>query len=146
MPKSTAITDRLLAKVAESPSGCWLWQASVDQYGYGRIKIGGRQGRPVAAHRVAYEQLVGPIPDGLELDHLCRMPACVNPAHLEPVTRGVNQTRAFAARAMTRTHCEKGHELIAGNIVPRTDRYSECRTCHNQNTRDSMRRIRAART
>jgi hypothetical protein len=68
-------------------SGCWIWQRYINRHGYGRLARGGKRGTPrQLAHRWYYERLVGPIPDGLELDHLCRNRACVNPDHLEPVT------------------------------------------------------------
>ena len=69
---------------------CWIWQASLHR-GYGQFAVSSRQ--IVIAHRFAYEELVGPIPDGLHLDHLCRQPKCVNPWHLEPVTPLVNVRR-----------------------------------------------------
>ncbi len=64
--------------------GCWEWIGSKDKLGYGRINSGGHTGVPMLAHRVAYEDLVGPIGAGLELDHTCHNPACVNPEHLRP--------------------------------------------------------------
>ncbi len=76
------------AKV-EFTDACWLWTASTDWYGYGWFWVGA----PRRAHRVCYEWLVGPIPAGLELDHLCRVPACVRPEHLEPVTHAENVRR-----------------------------------------------------
>lgn len=81
------------------PNGCWIW-VGVRHFGYGRFMVSTRREAPkcVAAHRFSYERLVGPIPLGLDLDHLCRNRACVNPAHLEPVTRQVNIARGFAAR------------------------------------------------
>lgn len=72
---------------------CWLWTGYRHPKGYGAIGIGGRAGRPHPAHRVAYELLIDDIPPGLELDHLCRNPSCVNPWHCEPVTRAVNLAR-----------------------------------------------------
>lgn len=79
------------AKVRRLPSGCWQWTGAIDKTGYGRFTIG--RGRSQAAHRFAYELHVGPILPGLDLDHLCRNRWCVNPAHLEPVTRSVNLSR-----------------------------------------------------
>jgi len=71
-------------------SGCWIWHGYKHSQGYGRLRVGGRK---VLAHRFAYELLIGPIPEGTTLDHLCENPACVNPAHLEPVTQGENMRR-----------------------------------------------------
>lgn len=81
---------RFWAKVAITPS-CWLWQGWADRDGYGALDVGGRFTR---AHRFAYEELVGPIPDGLTIDHLCRVRNCVNPDHMEPVTLAENTRRA----------------------------------------------------
>ncbi len=86
---------------------CWLWAAGLDGHGYGQFRVGSRTDgtrRMVRAHRWAYEHLVGVIPDGLDLDHLCRTPRCVNPAHLEPVTNRENSRRGFASRGATARH------------------------------------------
>ena len=80
---SNTLYQRFWAKVNKTDT-CWLWTASTLN-GYGQIKAGGRFGKILLAHRVAYEMLVGPIPEGLQLDHLCRVTLCVNPKHLEPV-------------------------------------------------------------
>jgi hypothetical protein len=76
--------------------GCWIWQRSQDGHGYGTACLPGQ--RRVKAHRMVYEREVGPIPAGLDLDHLCRTPLCVNPAHLEPVTRRENVARSRCVR------------------------------------------------
>lgn len=88
---------------------CWLWTASLNAYGYGQFSPA--HGKPVRSHRLSYELIVGPIPEELTLDHLCRVRHCVNPAHLEPVTMGVNILRGdtISARYALRTHCKKGH-------------------------------------
>lgn len=80
----------------DGPDGCWLWTGFRRPAGYGQT--GRNRGSAKQAHRVAYEMLVGPIPAGMELDHLCRMTPCVNPAHLEPVTPAENRRRAIRAR------------------------------------------------
>lgn len=86
------LEERFWEKV--EPTGfCWNWTAST-RNGYGQISVGGRKGRIAGAHRVAYELLIGPIPDGLVIDHLCRNTLCVNPDHLEPVTVRENALRA----------------------------------------------------
>ena len=81
------LPDRFSSKVLIGLGGCWCWQASRNRKGYGQYSI---KGRPVLAHRWAYEQLRGPIPDGMHIDHLCRVRHCVNPEHMEPVTPAEN--------------------------------------------------------
>jgi len=83
------IEDRFWPKV-EKTSGCWNWTASLNTSGYGQIGSGGQFGRPHLAHRVAYELEVGPIPEGMQVDHLCFNRICVNPAHLRLVTNKQN--------------------------------------------------------
>lgn len=96
------LAARLLSHVVKQESGCWLWQGARGGDGsYGAIGVGSmRDGsrRMEYAHRVSYSVFVGPIPDGLQIDHLCNNKRCVNPEHLEPVTRGENQRRANAGR------------------------------------------------
>lgn len=89
---------------------CWLWTSVTNEAGYGTMKV---RSKFWLAHRWVYEQLVGPIPEGLVLDHLCRVRHCVNPDHLEPVTTGENIRRGLVA--LERTHCPKGHEYSEDN-------------------------------
>lgn len=138
MPKfeDGRLPDRFWAKISPCPmTGCWLWTGSLTVAGgYGQFRSGGR---PRRAHRLAYETLVGPIPDGLHLDHLCRTPCCVNPAHLEPVTGPENTRRGVAGMAqLARTHCPRGHEYSERNtyLEPRRGGKApgrHCRECHN---------------
>lgn len=126
--------DRFWAKVAKStPGACWEWTASLTSTGYGQFNDGSRIR---TAHRFAYELVVGPVPDGLVLDHLCRNATCINPAHLEPVTQRENIMRsptAPPALNARKTHCKHGHELDGANlrIRERPNRLPErvCRTC-----------------
>jgi hypothetical protein len=100
------LPERFWSKVTPEPnSGCWIWIASLGTSGYGQFSV---ENRPLKAYRVAYEALVGPVPDGLELDHLCRVRCCVNPAHLEPVTHAENMRRGDSFQR-NKTHCPKGH-------------------------------------
>lgn len=81
--------------IPEPNSGCWLWVGSVTGPGYGQISNPDRRGKPLLAHRVSYELHVGPIPEGFDLDHLCRVRCCINPRHLDPVTRRENLRRGI---------------------------------------------------
>lgn len=109
--------DAMLGKILdrcipEPNSGCWLWLGTLNAYGYGVLRYSHR-GQAIA-HRVAYEILRGPIQDGLSLDHLCRIRCCVNPRHLEPVTRGENVRRG-ENNNRAKTHCIHGHEFSKEN-------------------------------
>lgn len=91
------IAERLWQRVRKT-EGCWEWEGSTTKAGYGQIFNGSPgQNSMTYTHRLAYELLVGPIPDGLEIDHLCRNKVCCNPAHLEPVTPAENRGRANRA-------------------------------------------------
>jgi hypothetical protein len=123
---SPAILARFMSKVNKT-SDCWLWTAYCNPAGYGKFAIGRLP--QWYAHRWSYTQFVGPIPDGLQIDHLCRVKACVNPDHLEAVTGAVNTRRA----ADVVTHCPKGHEYTPENTyVNNTKRgpMRDCRECH----------------
>lgn len=109
------LEERFWAKVEKS-DGCWLWVGAKTASGYGIVWMD----RGVRyAHRVAWETQVGPIPSGLQVDHLCRVRACVNPAHLEPVTPRENTLRgeSFAAVEARRTHCPQGHPYAGENLI-----------------------------
>jgi hypothetical protein len=111
--------------------GCWLWTGRVESNGYANITSGisPSGGTSRLAHRVAYELLIGPIPDGLHLDHLCRIRHCVNPDHLEPVTIQENVRRGI--HGVLRTHCANGHELTGHNLMISADgSRRRCRACH----------------
>lgn len=126
--------DRFVDKIALMPSGCWQWMAG-GVGGYGLLWL--KPKKPQLAHRFAYEWLVGPIPDGLTLDHLCRNRGCVNPSHLEPVTQGENTLRGqtVAARNAQKTRCIHGHPFDDANthIAPNGSRI--CRTCRLERSR-----------
>lgn len=125
---TTSLLEQLLARTnqvdvppADRPDLglCWLWQGPTDRHGYGVYHR--RQPGTNFAHRLMYEALVGPIPEGLVIDHLCRVPACCNPEHLEPVTQAENirRGRALAVlrqRTAERTHCPNGHRYEPGSF------------------------------
>jgi hypothetical protein len=94
-----ANAERRFWEKVEKGSGCWLWRGRLSGGGYGQFKVAGRE---AMAHRYAYELLVGAIPDGREIDHLCRVRACVNPAHLEAVTHSTNVSRSVPYWERTR--------------------------------------------
>ncbi len=113
---------------------CWLWTAYTGSWGYGKFWISSRKG--VRPPRYAYEFCVGPIPEGLTLDHLCRVRACVNPDHLEPVTNRENILRGcgVAATNARKTHCLRGHAFTKANTyIPYFGRRI-CRTCRRLRT------------
>lgn len=119
---------------------CWVYTGYRNHKGYGWIRAGSRG--KASVHRVVYEALVGPIPDGLLLDHLCRVRSCCNPAHLEPVTQWENTRRgvSFSATNAAKTRCPQGHEYDAVNtyVHVRTNR-RHCRAC--QRDRDRRRAV-----
>lgn len=130
-----ATLDRFLAKI-EITEECWLWTASCDGTGYGKISINGRL---VPAHRASYELFIGPIPEGLDLDHLCRVHRCVRPEHLEPVTRRENLIRGetIIATQVLVDRCPQGHEYTPENIYrwSRQPTQRKCLTCRRERSK-----------
>ena len=123
-------------------SGCWIWMAALTHNGYGRFKV---HGKTVRAHRFGYEQTCGNIPLGLELDHSCRIPCCVNPAHVEVVTRRVNNARSNSPSAVNagKTHCENGHSFATENTYFYPGRLHRlCRACHRAHMRAYRKRTK----
>ena len=112
-------------------TSCWVWQLSTDRDGYGNLWA---RGTSQKAHRVYYEDHVGPVPKGLQLDHLCRVRSCVNPEHLEPVTAQVNVLRGISPAAVnaTRTSCPAGHPYDDENTKILARGWRRCRTCERQ--------------
>lgn len=114
--------ERVMDRVVITESGCWEFTGSRQKRGHGLVRVGKRLAK---AHRVTYEAVIGPIPAGLDLDHvICQNPPCVNPAHLEPVTRGENGRR----EADRRTTCRRGHPWTPENVVY-VGKNRTCATC-----------------
>lgn len=127
--------ERFWPKVAMQPDGCWRWVGATQNNGYGVLAMPGR--RVVLAHRWSYEHFVGSIPRGLEIDHLCRVRVCVNPAHMEAVTHRENGLRgeggkARGAQMRAKTHCVHGHEFTPENTRIKRDGNRACRTCNRE--------------
>lgn len=127
--------------------GCWEWTAGLrNGEGYGNFHL---RGRNCAAHRVSYAEFVGPIPEGADLDHLCRNRRCVRPSHLEPVTRKENLHRGqgVAAKNKAKTHCPQGHPYDAENTVTHTHRTGSvmryCRICMTKHKRAYAAKIKS---
>lgn len=136
------LPERFWSKVRLAESGCWEWAGSKVN-GYGGISFDGRTKK---AHRVSYETLVGAVPDGLFLDHLCRNRGCVNPTHLEVVTGRENVLRGNSPAAIhaRRTHCKYGHEKTPVNtMVP--GGWRRCVECIRANQKKRNRETSAAR-
>jgi hypothetical protein len=130
-PIDAAAIARFWSRI-EKTDGCWLWTGPLDHGGYGTFRFERQRKLYVLmAHRIAYEQIIGPIPDGLVLDHLCRVRNCCNPHHLEPVTRGENVLRGDSpnARSARATHCPQGHPYDEANTYRTPNGTRQCRIC-----------------
>jgi len=120
------------------PNGCWQWTGRLTPDGYGHSFI---DGKLRMAHRVVYERAIGPIPPGLQLDHLCRNRGCVNPYHMQPVTQRENALRGngFSGVNARKTHCPRGHKFSEENTYrsPKGGRF--CRACRRTSNRERYR-------
>lgn len=140
--------ERFLEKVEPEPNtGCWLWTSIVGNNGYGLFHNGEKI---VIAHRWSYENFRGPIPGGLEIDHICRVRCCVNPQHLRALTRYENIMRAttnpIVAHA-NKTHCLRGHELSGDNLYYRPSNGQRvCKACRKIHAKAAKTRSREQRS
>jgi len=134
LPGTTVSPASIFYRV-DASGDCWLWIGGRTANGYGRV-WDGKRSRP--AHTLIYEALVGPVGSGLELDHLCKNPPCVNPDHLEPVTHQENVRRsAVGSAARNRNslndYCRSGrHEWVAANIYTYSTGKQQCRPCQSE--------------
>lgn len=143
MKPPVPLHERFIAKVQMTDT-CWLWKGALNDGGYGRLMVDGHF--MARAHRVSYELFIGPIPAGLDLDHLCRVRHCVNPYHLEPVTRRENLMRGetIPARNAAKVECPNGHPL-SGDYLSRSEPSRRCRICYNRRMREYNARKSASR-
>ena len=130
-PSRGSFEERFWSQVdKEAALGCWVWTGGKLASGYGSVALDGTR---FVTHRVVWEMLRGPIPDGLQIDHLCRNRACCNPDHLEPVEQKTNLLRGVSQPAINarKTHCIRGHEFTPENTYrrPGCPQARNCRTC-----------------
>lgn len=132
LPPKAAHPERFWEKVSKD-TGCWEWQAARYPTGYGMYML---KKRPRYAHRIAYELAIGPIPPGLEIDHLCRNRSCVRPDHLEPVTKAENILRSESppAQSARATECPNGHPWDAANTYWYRG-WRHCKACRRETNR-----------
>jgi len=117
----------------DASGDCWQWTGAVSSHGYGSFRL---QDKSKLPHRLVWELLVGEIPDGLVIDHLCRNTLCMNPDHMEPVTRLENNMRGANPRYRTLKHkvCQRGHRYVGDNI-DRRGKTNKCLTCKMEHDR-----------
>ena len=141
-----SLEQRFWEKISLEPkTGCWLWTAYTDRNGYGKMSIA--TATPEWAHRISYRLYKGEIPVGYEIDHKCSTPPCVNPAHLEAVTKAENQRRTFERGrgirgGVRKTHCKRGHPLSGDNLYVSAFDGGKRRACI-ECRRQALRRWRA---
>lgn len=137
--------ERFMRQVYKEPTyQCWLWQGHIGKNGYGRWKPAGRS---VSTHRWSYERFIGPIPEGLQIDHICNIKSCVNPEHLQPVTARVNVLKAkkgITSINAAKTHCVNGHPLFGANLriyVTKDGKKSRvCKSCRQDRSKIQARK------
>lgn len=135
--------ERFEARIDRS-GDCWLWTGHTRPNGYGCFRVGRKQ---TSVHRFAYEEFVGPIPEGMHVDHLCRVRSCANPLHLELVSPRENVLRGEAptVQLFRDDVCKQGHALVGDNVYVWDKRPTQriCKTCRNQRSVEYQRQRRA---
>lgn len=134
---------QIVPEASAYPGPCWIWTAALSPDGYARYHLDGWTQK---AHRVAYAALVGPIPDSLQGDHLCRVTMCVNPVHIDPVPprENVMRSNGLAARNAAAEACVNGHPFTPANIYLTRAGKRACRSCDRSRGRAYKARVRAA--
>lgn len=133
MPKSSETWPSLAAKIehyldtTSHPNGCWLWTRSRTPRGYGHVCW---DRKVLIVHRAYLKELGSTVPDGMDVDHLCRNTSCSNPDHLEVVTHQVNTQRGEVGKWDRGPNCKHGHEFTPENTYIRAGKYRICRECH----------------
>ncbi|MFF7795635.1 HNH endonuclease [Streptomyces sp. NPDC007991] len=138
--------DRITERVTVNDAGCWIYTGHLDRYGYGRISY---EGKSREAYRIAYEHSVGPVPAGMELDHLCRVRQCVNPNHLEAVSPATNKLRSnsFGGVNARKTACVHGHPYTSENTgYQNNGKYRYCKECRRRTNRSNRQRRQKGQT
>ena len=133
------LPTRLARRISVVASGCWEWTGAIDRCGYGQVSIDGGM---TVAHRVVFAALRGAIPDGRELDHLCRNRRCVNPDHLEPVDHRTNTLRGTSPPAIhaAATQCPQGHAYDEKNTLVLKNGWRKCLECKRRRAREYQQR------
>jgi hypothetical protein len=138
------LTDRLYDRIGYDPQHpcCWSWVGATDSSGYGHLRV---KGKLITAHRLAHQLWIGPLVEGLEVDHLCANRRCFNPLHLEQVPRSVNKARGKVNGHKGKTHCTNGHEFTPENTYLNPQRNGDmrrqCKTCIFDRTRRRRARL-----